>query len=69
MLVDLQDQQLELGLHELKVLDSRETWTVEEVRDVGEACEARGIRFTWEPGHAESESSGSSDRRQSGQFP
>lgn len=67
ILTALHDGGLELGLQELRVLDSRETWTLEQVRDVGEACEARGIRFAWEPGQ-ESESSGSSDRRQSNQF-
>lgn len=59
ILAALRDWRLELGLEQWKALDAREAWTAEQVRDVGEACEARGIRFTWEPGLAESDSSGS----------
>jgi len=58
ILAGLRDRRLELGLAQWKILDAREAWTAEQVRDVGEACEARGIQFTWEPGLAESDSSG-----------
>lgn len=59
MLDALQDRTLTLALEEWKVVDCRESWTVKQVRDVGEACEARGVRFMWEPGEAETDSSGS----------
>lgn len=59
LLAALGDWRLTLGLEQWRVLDAREAWTAEQVRDVGEACEARGIGFVWEPGLAESDSSGS----------